>query len=167
MTCCSRGTWSEPIIVLDHQARMPATRTVTPAPSLLPAGGHHRLGYLRSMAADGAPLQAQHAALDLPTRSRHLNVFQANPAYRNKFLTIQNQPYNLCGFEKGQDRTMPFLMKKQPCRRVERTRAAPLFFPVPPTDPQLFLKALFPGAFCAGKTFIDVKGNADDDQSAL
>jgi hypothetical protein len=23
--------------------------------------GHHRLGYLRSMAADGAPLQAQHA----------------------------------------------------------------------------------------------------------
>jgi hypothetical protein len=71
-----RGTWSEPVIVL-ATAREPATRTVTPAPSLLPAGG-----------APQARLSAQHGrrwrslagaarTLDLSTRSRHLNVFPA------------------------------------------------------------------------------------------
>ncbi|MGL6546463.1 hypothetical protein ACSZM6_17145 [Aeromonas caviae] len=56
-----RGTWSEPVIVL---ATAPGTcypdGHPLPHPYCL-LEGYHRLGYLRSMAADGAPLQAQHA----------------------------------------------------------------------------------------------------------
>jgi len=56
-----RGTWSEPVIVL---ATAPGTcypdGHPLPHPYCL-LEGHHRLGYLRSMAADGAPLQAEHA----------------------------------------------------------------------------------------------------------
>ncbi|MFQ2648180.1 hypothetical protein ACK3ZP_13990 [Aeromonas caviae] len=56
-----RGTWSEPVIVLATApgACYPDGHPL-PHPYCL-LEGHHRLGYLRSMAADGAPLQAQHA----------------------------------------------------------------------------------------------------------
>lgn len=54
------GTWTEPIIVLDP-ALVPQYPDGQPLPGpycLLE--GHHRLGYLRSMAQDGLPLQEQH-----------------------------------------------------------------------------------------------------------
>ncbi|WP_349920179.1 hypothetical protein [Aeromonas veronii] len=54
------GTWTEPIIVLD-----PALVASSPDGQPLPGPyclleGHHRLGYLRSMAQDGLPLQDEH-----------------------------------------------------------------------------------------------------------
>ncbi|MNH35931.1 hypothetical protein D3C79_966740 [compost metagenome] len=56
----SRGTWSEPIIVL-----APAADACYPDGRPLPQPyclleGHHRLGYLRSMAEDGLALSDRH-----------------------------------------------------------------------------------------------------------
>lgn len=56
----SLGTWSEPIIVLE-----PGSGDCYPDGQPLPRPyclleGHHRLGYLRSMAEDGLPLQDRH-----------------------------------------------------------------------------------------------------------
>lgn len=56
----SLGTWSEPIIVLEPKpdACYPDGQPL-PRPYCL-LEGHHRLGYLRSMAEDGAPLRDEH-----------------------------------------------------------------------------------------------------------
>ncbi|MGY3894078.1 hypothetical protein [Aeromonas enterica] len=77
--------------------------------------------------------------------------------------------YNLSGFEKGRDETMQFLIYKTALQTGGAHQSGPVVSGSRPTDPQLFLKkAPVSGAFfCARKTFIDVKGNADDDQSTL
>lgn len=80
-----RGTWSEPVIVL---ATAPGTcypdGHPLPHPYCL-LEGHHRLGYLRSMAADGAPLQAQHALwICRPVRGTQ-TFFCPNPASEINF----------------------------------------------------------------------------------
>ncbi|HFK2926150.1 TPA: hypothetical protein ACGY8I_003438 [Aeromonas hydrophila] len=56
----SQGTWSEPIIVLASAAgsSYPDGHPL-PQPYCL-LEGHHRLAYLRSMAEDAQPLQAEH-----------------------------------------------------------------------------------------------------------
>ncbi|MFM5265997.1 hypothetical protein ACET9V_07085 [Aeromonas caviae] len=80
-----RGTWSEPVIVLAT-----APETCYPDGHPLPhpyclLEGHHRLGYLRSMAADGAPLQAQHALwICRPVRDTQ-TFFRPNPASEINF----------------------------------------------------------------------------------
>ncbi|HDT5886979.1 hypothetical protein [Aeromonas dhakensis] len=64
---------------------------------------------------------------------------------------------------------MQFLMKKTALQTGGAHQSSPVVSGSRPTDPQLFSKkAPVSGAFfCARKTFIDVKGNADDDQSTL
>ena len=56
----SEGSWPEPVIVLASTAgdSYPNGQPL-PHPYCL-LEGHHRLGYLRAMAQDGEPLQAQH-----------------------------------------------------------------------------------------------------------
>lgn len=64
---------------------------------------------------------------------------------------------------------MQFLMKKTALQTGGTHQSGPVVSGSRPTDPQLLLKrAPVSGAFfCAKKTFINAKGNADDGQSTL
>lgn len=64
---------------------------------------------------------------------------------------------------------MQFLMKKTALQTGGAHQSGPVVSGSRPIDPQLFLKrAPVSGAFfCARKTLINAKGNADDDQSSL
>lgn len=80
-----RGTWSEPVIVL---ATAPGTcypdGHPLPHPYCL-LEGHHRLGYLRSMAEDGLPLQREHQVwICRPVRDTQ-TFLPANPASEINF----------------------------------------------------------------------------------
>ncbi|MNH33955.1 hypothetical protein D3C79_945160 [compost metagenome] len=81
----SRGTWSEPIIVLAPEpgACYPDGQPL-PQPYCL-LEGHHRLGYLRSMATDELPLQPEHQVwICRPVRDTQ-TFLPANPASEINF----------------------------------------------------------------------------------
>ena len=81
----SRGTWSEPIIVLAPEpgGHYPDGQPL-PQPYCL-LEGHHRLGYLRSMAEDGLLLQPEHQVWICRPVCDTQTFLPANPASEINF----------------------------------------------------------------------------------